>query len=38
VDVNEDVFDEYLIKSMIRQSGRTREQFYGATKKTGKKI
>jgi len=33
-----DEFDETLIKSMISQSGFTREQFYGATKATSKKI
>jgi predicted RNA binding protein YcfA (HicA-like mRNA interferase family) len=38
VDTKVHNFDEYLIKSMIRQSGRTREEFYGATKATGKKI
>ncbi len=32
------VFDETLIKSMIEQSGFSREQFYGATKSTAKKI
>lgn len=31
-------FSQELIKSMIRQSGFDREQFYGATKKTAKKI
>lgn len=31
-------FWEEIIKSMIRQSGFTREQFYGATKGTAKKI
>jgi len=31
-------FEETLIKSMIDQSGFSREQFYGATKKTAKKI
>ena len=31
-------FDETLIKSMIAQSGFTREKFYGATKGTKKKI
>jgi predicted RNA binding protein YcfA (HicA-like mRNA interferase family) len=31
-------FDETLIKSMIQQNGFTRETFYGATKKTAKKI
>lgn len=38
VDMTEDDFDEYLIKSMIRQSGETREKFYGATKGTRRKI
>ncbi|MFZ0394590.1 MAG: type II toxin-antitoxin system HicA family toxin [Terracidiphilus sp.] len=33
-----DEFDESLIKSMILQSGFSREEFYGATKGTGKKI
>ena len=31
-------FDDDLIKSMVRQSGFSREDFYGATKKTAKKI
>ena len=30
-------FDDYLIKSMIRQSNRSRELFYGATKRSAKK-
>lgn len=30
-------FDDYLMKSMIRQSNRTREQFYGATKRSARK-
>ena len=38
IDTNVDEFDERLIKSMIRQSGASREQFYGATRRTGKKI
>jgi predicted RNA binding protein YcfA (HicA-like mRNA interferase family) len=38
VDMSESSFDEYLIKSMIRQSNRTREEFYGATERTAKKI
>jgi len=38
VDMTVDNFDEYLIKSMIRQSGVTRDQFYGATKGTRRKI
>jgi predicted RNA binding protein YcfA (HicA-like mRNA interferase family) len=37
VDMAEDDFDDFLVKSMISQSGLTREQFYGATKKTAKK-
>ena len=37
VDLAEREFDEFLIKSMIRQSGLTREEFYGATKKTAKR-
>ncbi len=31
-------FWEAIIKSMIRQSGFSREQFYGATKATARKI
>ena len=31
-------FGKFLIKSMIRQSGFSREEFYGASKKTAKKI
>jgi len=38
VDISIDQFWEELMKSMIRQSGLSREQFYGATKKTAKKI
>ena len=30
-------FDEDLLKSMIRQSGFTREEFYGATKRAARK-
>jgi hypothetical protein len=33
-----DEFDETLIKSMISQSGFSREEFYGATKTTAKKV
>jgi predicted RNA binding protein YcfA (HicA-like mRNA interferase family) len=33
-----DDFEEKTIKRMIGQSGFTREQFYGATPKTAKKI
>ena len=38
VDVSVSSFDEYLLKSMIRQSTFGREAFYRATEKTGKKI
>jgi len=31
-------FNPFLIKSMIAQSGLSREAFYGATKSTAKKI
>lgn len=31
-------FEQQLIKRIIRQTGFTREQFYGATPKTAKKI
>lgn len=31
-------FDAYLLKSMCSQAGCTRDDFYGATKKTAKKI
>lgn len=33
-----DEFDQTLIKRMIEQTGFTREEFYGATKSTAKKI
>jgi predicted RNA binding protein YcfA (HicA-like mRNA interferase family) len=38
VKTNVDEFNDFLIKSMIRQSGLTREDFYSATKSTAKKI
>ena len=38
VDVSVASFDEFLLKSMIRQSTFGREAFYGATEKTGTKI
>jgi predicted RNA binding protein YcfA (HicA-like mRNA interferase family) len=38
VDMSVSPFNEYLLKSMIRQSGFSREAFYGATEKTAKKI
>jgi predicted RNA binding protein YcfA (HicA-like mRNA interferase family) len=37
VDMGYRDFDESRIKTMIRQSNRTREQFYGATKGTARK-
>jgi len=37
VDMGYREFDDSLIKSMIRQSNRTREAFYGATKRTASK-
>jgi predicted RNA binding protein YcfA (HicA-like mRNA interferase family) len=37
VDTAYPEFDDDLIKSMIRQSNRTREVFYGATKRTARK-
>jgi predicted RNA binding protein YcfA (HicA-like mRNA interferase family) len=38
VDMAVDEFWVDLIKNMIQQSGYTREEFYRATKSTGKKI
>lgn len=37
VDTGYSEFDESLIKGMIRQSNRSRELFYGATKRTAAK-
>lgn len=37
VDMGHREFDDSLIKNMIRQSNRTREMFYGATKRTALK-
>lgn len=37
VDVAYSQFDEFLMKSMIRQSNRSREEFYGATKRSAQK-
>ncbi len=37
VDTAESVFDDFLIKSMITQSNFTREEFYGATKRSARK-
>ncbi len=38
IDVSISSFDDYPIKMMIRQSNHSREEFYGATPKTKKKI
>ncbi|MGH2574333.1 MAG: type II toxin-antitoxin system HicA family toxin [Ignavibacteria bacterium] len=38
VDMHIDDFDDNLIKSMISQSGLSREDFYCSTKTTAKKI
>jgi len=38
VDMSEPEFDDFLIKSMIAQSGLSREEFYCSTKNTAKKI
>ena len=38
VDSGARQFDDFLLKSMIDQSGLSREAFYGATKKTAAKI
>lgn len=38
IDMSVSEFWEEAIKSMIRQSQHTREEFYGATKRTAKKI
>lgn len=38
VDPKASPFGDFLLKSMIAQSGYSRDQFYRATKKTAKKI
>ena len=38
VDHSIDDFDPFLLKSMISQSGFSREEFYCATKETARKI
>lgn len=38
VDVGQREFGNYLIKSMIRQSGMSKKDFFCSTKKTAKKI
>jgi predicted RNA binding protein YcfA (HicA-like mRNA interferase family) len=37
IDEAEDQFDDFLIKSMIQQSGYSRDEFYGATRKTARR-
>jgi len=37
VDMGYREFDDALIQSMVRQSNRSREMFYGATRRTAKK-
>lgn len=38
VDPKASPFNDFLLKSMIKQAGVTREQFYLATQRTAKKI
>jgi predicted RNA binding protein YcfA (HicA-like mRNA interferase family) len=38
VDMGLDEFDDFLLRSMVRQSGLSRNQFYLCTKATAKKI
>jgi len=38
IDLHYDQFSDKLIKYMIAQSGLTRDEFYGSTKRTAKKI
>lgn len=37
IDESPDQFDDFLMKSMISQSGFSVEQFYGATKRSARK-
>ena len=37
VDMAEREFDQFLLKSIIRQANFTRDEFYGATKRTAQK-
>jgi predicted RNA binding protein YcfA (HicA-like mRNA interferase family) len=37
VNMGEKEFDDYIMQSMIRQSKHSREEFYGATKRTARK-
>ena len=36
VDMDYPELDDFLMRSIVRQSGFTRDEFYGATKKTAK--
>lgn len=38
VDKNDSPYNDFIIKSMIQQSGLSREEFYTAIKSTAKKI
>lgn len=38
VDKNDSPYNDFILKSMISQSGLSREEFYTATKATAKKI
>ncbi|MHB1686960.1 MAG: type II toxin-antitoxin system HicA family toxin [Ignavibacteriaceae bacterium] len=38
VDKNDSPYDDFILKSIINQSGLSREEFYTATKTTAKKI
>lgn len=38
VDLHFDSFDDKLLKRMIEQSGLSREEFYGSTSETARKI
>ncbi len=38
VDMGVDEFDDWVLKSMIEQSGLSREEFYCATKESARKI
>jgi predicted RNA binding protein YcfA (HicA-like mRNA interferase family) len=37
VDMHHKEFDDQMMRNMIRQSNRTREEFYGATKYSARK-
>ena len=38
VDKNDSPYDDFILRSMVEQSGLSREEFYTATKSTAKKI